>query len=85
MERGGALKPYPMICLEIIDLFPENKHPEVFAEELDHVQRLREAWAIARESAQEKRQQLLTAILKCDAAAQKYTTECPQFEVEVPS
>jgi hypothetical protein len=38
-----------MIRLQIIDLFTEDQHPQVFAEKLDHIKRIREAWTIARE------------------------------------
>ena len=41
---------YAVICFEIVNLLPEDKHPEVFAEELDNVQRIGEAWSIAGEA-----------------------------------
>ena len=43
-----------MICLEIVDLLLEEDGPEVFAEELDHVQIVDEAGPVAGESGKEK-------------------------------
>lgn len=49
----GAVKDekrtYPMIGLEIINLLPEEDDPKVLAEELDHVQVVEKARAVARE------------------------------------
>ena len=38
-----------MIRLQVIDLLPENQGPHILAEELDHVERVGEAWAVAGE------------------------------------
>lgn len=38
-----------MICFEVINLLPEYQSPDVFAEELDHVQCICEPWPISRE------------------------------------
>jgi hypothetical protein len=38
-----------VVGLEVVDLFPEDEHPDVFAEEFDHVQGVDEAWAVAGE------------------------------------
>ena len=35
-----------MVCLQIVDLFPENEHPEVFAEEFYSVEGVGEAGAV---------------------------------------
>lgn len=40
---------YPVIRLEVVDLLPEHQRPQVLAEELDHIERIVEAWAVARE------------------------------------
>lgn len=40
-----------MIRLQIIDLFPENKHPEVFAEEFYYVEGICESGSVFGESA----------------------------------
>jgi hypothetical protein len=39
-----------VICLEVIDLFLENDGPKIFAEELDYVEIVGEAWPISREA-----------------------------------
>jgi hypothetical protein len=39
-----------VVCLEVIDLFLENDGPKIFAEELDYVQIVGEAWPISREA-----------------------------------
>lgn len=54
IKNGGKGKgeTYPMIRLEVIHLFPKNQRPKVFAEELDDVQRVVEAWSVAGESGQ---------------------------------
>ena len=46
----GAVAPvlaYPMICLEVIHLFPENQRPQVLAYELDRIQRIVESWPVS--------------------------------------
>jgi hypothetical protein len=45
-----------MICLEVVDLFLEHERPEIFAEELDHVEGVVEAGPVAREPASEGKQ-----------------------------
>jgi len=40
-----------MVRLEIVDLLAEEQHPEVLAEELDRVEGVCEARAVAREAA----------------------------------
>ena len=40
-----------MICLQIINLLSEYKSPHIFAEEFDHIKRVREAWPVSREPA----------------------------------
>jgi hypothetical protein len=46
----GRLISYPVICLEVIDLLLENDGPKIFAEELDYVQIVGEAWPVSREA-----------------------------------
>lgn len=41
---------YPVVRLKIVDLLPEDQHPDVLAEELDHVERVGEARPVFRES-----------------------------------
>lgn len=43
-----------MIRLEIVHLFPKHQRPKVFAEELDDVQRVVEAWSVAGESSPDR-------------------------------
>lgn len=38
-----------MIRLQIVNLLPEEEGPHVLAQELDHIQRIREPWPISRE------------------------------------
>src|SRR3954465_14164669 len=45
---------YPMIRLQVIDLFSEHQHPKIFAEELYYVEGICEAWAIFAESKVER-------------------------------
>lgn len=42
---------YPVVCLEIVDLFPEDERPEILAQELDDIERVVEARPVCRESA----------------------------------
>ena len=46
----GIWEAYPVIRLEVIDLLSEYECPEIFAEELDDIQHVDEAGAIAGES-----------------------------------
>jgi hypothetical protein len=39
-----------VICLEVIYLFLENDGPKIFAEELDYVQAVSEAWPVSRKA-----------------------------------
>jgi len=39
-----------MIRLQIINLLPEHQRPQILAQELDHIERVGEAWAVAREA-----------------------------------
>lgn len=41
---------YPMVGLKIVDLLAKHQCPYVFAEKLDHVEGIHEAWAVSRES-----------------------------------
>ncbi len=41
-----------MVRLQVVNLLPENQRPEVFAQELDGVESVGEAWPVARESVQ---------------------------------
>jgi len=43
-KNGGT---YTMVRLQIIDLLAEHERPDVFAQELDHVERVGEAGAVA--------------------------------------
>lgn len=54
---------YPMICLEVIDLLLEEDGPQIFAEEFDHVQIVKEARAVARESGQKSVQALINGAM----------------------
>lgn len=40
---------YPVIRLQIVDLFPKHQKPEVLAEKLDHVEVIIESRSVARE------------------------------------
>lgn len=48
-ETAGIINTYPVIRLEVVDLLPKDKHPEILTEELDHVQCIREARPVFRE------------------------------------
>jgi len=48
-----------MIRLQIIDLLAEHERPHVLAQELDHVERVGEAGAVAGEAVFVKRQQMI--------------------------
>jgi hypothetical protein len=51
-KAGGGSRPtYPMVRLEVVNLLAKDKHPEVLAEELDHVEGVVEARAVPREAA----------------------------------
>ena len=39
-----------VVGLEVVDLLLEDEHPEVLAHEFDSVERVVEAWAVAREA-----------------------------------
>jgi len=41
------MDPNPMICFEIVDLFLEAEIPYIFAQKLDHIERIRKSWSIA--------------------------------------
>jgi hypothetical protein len=45
--RGTKRTTYPMIRLQVINLLSKHQHPQILAQELDHIQRIRETWAIA--------------------------------------
>jgi hypothetical protein len=45
--RGIGRASHPMIRLQVINLLSEHQHPQILAQELDHVQRIREARAVA--------------------------------------
>lgn len=51
VARFGA---YPVVSLEVVDLFPEHDRPDVFAEELDGVEGIDEAWAVAGEPGEQE-------------------------------
>lgn len=38
-KRTAKHKPYPMICLEIVNILSKNERPKVFAQKLDDIQR----------------------------------------------
>jgi hypothetical protein len=44
----GGMGRYPMVRLQVVDLFPEHDHPQVFTNELDNIERLDHACAISR-------------------------------------
>lgn len=46
-----ATPTHPVVRLQVVDLLAEDEHPEVLAEELDHVEGVVEARAVPRESA----------------------------------
>lgn len=46
----GSHPTYPVVRLQVVDLLAEDEHPEVLAEELDHVEGVVEAWAVPREA-----------------------------------
>ena len=39
-----------MVCLQVIDLFPEQNDPQVLAKKLDHVETVKKSRTIAGES-----------------------------------
>ena len=47
----GSHPTYPVVRLQVVDLLAEDEHPEVLAEELDHVEGVVEARAVPREAA----------------------------------
>lgn len=53
-ERREERKAYTMVGLQIINLLAEDERPDVLAQELDHVERVGEAGAVAGEAASSK-------------------------------
>lgn len=53
-EKRGKRKAYTMVGLQIINLLAEDERPDVLAQELDHVERVGEAGAVAGEAASSK-------------------------------
>ena len=55
MVCSGEVRPtHPVVRLQVVDLLAEDEHPEVLAEELDHVEGVIEARAVPREAAADR-------------------------------
>lgn len=52
-----------MVRFQVIDLLPEYQNPQILTQEFDHIQCVRKAWPVSRESVRNRQPQSLPVCL----------------------